>query len=129
MTQHASLTSERWGRFTLDQQVLMIGNEMNRASKFGDPADRALRRNAYERVLALTDLTIAAHSALGLRRELLRWRDLVAAIYADVPPDGGPDRGFAIRHAEAFRALLRFTPEASRQIPHVLGQAADTRRP
>lgn len=30
MTQHASLSPERWAAFSLDQQILMIGNEMNR---------------------------------------------------------------------------------------------------
>lgn len=29
MPQHASLTPERWSASTLDQQILMIGNEMN----------------------------------------------------------------------------------------------------
>ena len=29
MTQHASLTLERWAAFSRDQQVLMIANEMN----------------------------------------------------------------------------------------------------
>jgi len=32
MSQHAGLTEERWATFTLDQQILMIANEMNRAS-------------------------------------------------------------------------------------------------
>jgi hypothetical protein len=46
-----------------------------------------------------------------LRRELLRWRDLVAAIYA-----GHAD---APTHGAAFRALLCFTPAAYRQIPYM----------
>ncbi len=28
MTRHASLDEAHWARFTLDQQILMIGNEM-----------------------------------------------------------------------------------------------------
>ena len=31
-TQHASLSPERWRQFRLDQQILMIANEMNRAA-------------------------------------------------------------------------------------------------
>lgn len=113
MSQHASLRPERWARFSLDQQVLMIANEMNRASALLLPADRPSRQRAYERVLRLVDLTVAAQPKRTLRRELLRWRDLVAALY--VAPEGQP-----AAHRQAFRCLLRFTPAASRQIAHVL---------
>jgi hypothetical protein len=33
MSQHSSLSPERWAGFSLDQQILMIGNEMNRAKR------------------------------------------------------------------------------------------------
>ena len=33
MTQHANLSAERWARFSLDQQVLMIANEMHRIAR------------------------------------------------------------------------------------------------
>lgn len=113
MTQHASLTPERWARFSLDQQILMIGNEMNRATSLLGDDDLGPLRRAYERVLRLLDLTVATHERRGLRRELLRWRDLVAALY--IAP-----RADAASHTEAFRCLLRFTPAASRQIPHLV---------
>ena len=38
-TQHASLPPERWARFPPGQQLLMIANEMNRASKLFGPED------------------------------------------------------------------------------------------
>jgi hypothetical protein len=118
VTQHASLTPERWARFSLDQQILMVANEMNRASSLlGDASPDSLRRT-YERVLRLLDLTVATQARRGLRRELLRWRDLVAALY--VAP-----RADAQAHAEAFRCLLRFTP-ASKQIAH-LARTVETR--
>ena len=112
MTQHASLTLERWSQFTLDQQVVMIANEMNRASKVLGHGDDIRRKNAYERALSLVDLTIKANTGRGLRRELLRWRDLIAELYcrgASAPEE----------HAAAFRALLRFTPAAWRQIQYL----------
>jgi len=113
VTQHASLSPERWARFDLDRQVLMIANEMNRASGLlGEGDDSSLRRT-YERVLRLVDLTVQTRTRRGLRRELLRWRDLIAALY--IAPRSEP-----VAHAEAFRCLLRFTPEASKQIPHLL---------
>ena len=111
--QHAGLSEERWASFTLDQQVLMIGNEMNRASKLLSPAEREGLRNCYERVLRLLDLTVRANSKPTLRRELLRWRDLIAELYLEPEPDRP-------RHDAAFRCLLQFTPCASLQIPHVL---------
>jgi hypothetical protein len=110
MTQHAGLTQERWSAFTLDQQILMIGNEMNRAAKLVEPLDRERLRNAYSRVLALTDLTIQGQRRRTFRRELLRWRDLIAGLYI-------ADAGDPARHAAAFRCLLRFTSAAARQIP------------
>ena len=112
--QHGSLTRERWAGFPLEQQVLMIANEMNRAAQLFGPADQGRLRSALERVLALTDLTIGAQPARGFRKELLRWRDLIAALYVSSPPP------FAA-HRAAFRALLLLTPAGARQIPHVLG--------
>ena len=113
MTQHASLTPERWACFTLDQQILMVANEMNRASSLLGDEDLASLRRTYERVLRLLDLTVATQTRQGLRRELLRWRDLVATLY--VAP-----RADAASHTEAFRCLLRFTPAASKQITHLM---------
>ena len=108
-TQHASLTLERWAAFPLDQQILMIANEMHRAGKLTAPTDDARRANAYERVLRLTDLAIQAATRRAVRRELLRWRDEVARLY--IQPSSDPEG-----HAAAWRCLLRFTPEASRQL-------------
>ncbi len=110
MVQHGGLSAERWATFTLDQQILMIGNEMNRAGQMMGPSDRGRLRSSYERVLQLTDLTVRVNDRRALRRELLRWRDLVARLY--VGPDADPGA-----HREAFRCLLRFTPLASKQIP------------
>ena len=87
----------------------MIANEMNRAGKLMAPADRSRLRSAYERTLQLTDLTVQGSIRRAFRRELLRWRGLVAALY--VAPDADP-----AAHTAAFRTLLRLTPEASKQL-------------
>jgi hypothetical protein len=111
--QHATLSAQRWATFSFDQRVLMIANEMNRASKLRDPSDRDRLRACYERVLALVDLTVQVEDRSPRRRELLRWRDLIAALLmADTPEP--------LAHTAAFRCLLRFTPTASEQIPFVL---------
>ena len=74
MAHHASLAPERWSSFSLDQQILMIGNEMNRAGKLMGVPDSGRRRTGYERVLNLTDLTVFVQRKPTLRREMLRSR-------------------------------------------------------
>ena len=117
MPHHASLSLERWSSFSIDQQTLMIANEMHRAGKLVGSDDVSRRLTSYERVLSLTDLTILAQPKRSLRRELLRWRDLIAELYVAAAPD-------PLRPAAAFRALLRFTPEASKQIAALAGLPA-----
>ena len=112
---HASLSPERWARFTRDQQLMMIANEMNRASKLMAPEDRERLKSAYTRVLQLTDLTVDVRRERGLRKELLRWRELVARLW--LRSDGDPDA-----HRQAFRSLLLFSYETAKQIPFVLGE-------
>lgn len=109
-TQHRALEAERVSGRPFDEQILMIGNEMNRAAAMlarGAP-DRA--RGSYERVLALVDLVVAAAATRARRRELLRWREVVAALYVAPAPDPAG-------HRQAFRALLQTTPASATQIP------------
>jgi hypothetical protein len=113
MTQHASLSPERWAQFSLDQQILMIGNEMNRGKGLLKMRDLVGLRLSYERVLRLVDLTVEVQNRSSLRRELLRWRDLIALLYISPEPS-------AEDHRDAFRCLLLFTPVAAQQIPYVL---------
>lgn len=113
MSQHASLSPERWSAFNLDQQILMIGNEMNRAVRWMRPEDRSHRELSYERILRLVDLTVEVNSRPTLRRELLRWRDLIAELYISPEPDSAG-------HKAAFRTLLQFTPVTAQQIPYLL---------
>ena len=57
--------------------------------------------------------TIQVNPRYALRRELLRWRRVVAELYLAEPAT-------AREHDAAFRCLLRFTPLASQQIPYLL---------
>jgi len=50
--QHAGVSRERWRGYPRGQQILMIANEMNRASKLFGEADGERLRLCYERVLA-----------------------------------------------------------------------------
>jgi hypothetical protein len=58
MSQHSSLSPERWASFSLDQQILMIGNEMNRAQRSIELGNLQSLSLSYERVLRLVDLTV-----------------------------------------------------------------------
>lgn len=107
--QHADLTAERWAAFPPSSRILMIGNEMHRGARLLDDGDLPRLRSSYERVLRLADLTVACDARDGLRKELLRWRDLIAELY--LAEDPRPEA-----HRAAFRALLRLDPEASRQV-------------
>jgi hypothetical protein len=113
LSQHANLTEERWSRFDLDQQILMIANEMHRTTRVLHDADPVHYRLGYERVLRLVDLTIGVNPRRALRRELLRWRDLVAAMYVA----GGPQPDL---HRSVFRVLLQLRPVSALQIPLLL---------
>jgi hypothetical protein len=50
---------------------------------------------------------------VDVRRELLRWRDLIGALYVAAAPSTED-------HRAAFRYLLQLNPTASRQIEYLL---------
>lgn len=116
MTQHATLTQNRWSSFSTPQQILMIANEMNRAKNLFSPLDSRGLLLCYERVLLLTDLTIQSSSRRGLRKELLRWRDYAAQEYL-LLTEGNFDRS---RHLKLFKSLLLFNPESASQIAYLI---------
>ena len=111
--QHESLSADRWAQFPRDQQLLMIANEMNRASKLLAPQNRPRLSSSYERVLRLVDLTVETRPRRGLCRELLRWRDLVAELYMLPVTDEA-------RYRQVYRAFLQLVPATARQIPYLL---------
>lgn len=108
MTQHSGLSPDRWRTFGIERQLLMVANEMNRVRSSFEPEYERSRRLALERVLALTDLTIEVAERTGMRKELLRWRDLVAGLYiGEADPSA---------HAVVFRALLLLSPAGKAQL-------------
>ena len=87
----------------------MIANEMHRAARLHGPDDRTSLKLSLERVLNLVDVTVGASTRPGLRRELLRWRDLVAEQYIASQPNRDS-------HDVNFRALLMLHPDTYQQI-------------
>lgn len=113
--QHAGLTPERWAAFSPDQRLLMIANELHRATRCLERGESAGLTACYERALRLTDLTVGLAARPTLCRELLRWRDLLAVRFLE-----GAD---AASHRALLAALLTFSPAVSEQRPYLLGGA------
>lgn len=109
---HASLTPERWARFGLPRQILMVANEVNRARRALGCGDGGGARQAYGRALELLDLTVAVHRGEPVVRELLRWRLLAAEQFLAEAPD--PARAGAL-----LKALLLLSGPSARQVPHL----------
>jgi hypothetical protein len=110
MTQHSSIAPERWALFTVGQQILQIGAEMQRGLKFLAPGRLAYLRGCYERAVELVDLTVQVNENAGLRRELNLWRGVVLDLSARDEPD-------VETHRAALKALFQLDPEAALQIP------------
>jgi hypothetical protein len=109
MTRPSSLSPEGWARFSLGQQILQIGAEMQRGLDHLEPADIGRLRPCYERALGLVDLTVQVNAIPHLRRELLRWREVLGELYSSERPDPK-------LHRLAFRALLELHPHSQGQV-------------
>jgi len=104
----------RFAALTRGQRMLMIANEMNRASKWMAVDQLELRRSAYRQVLLLADLCSDVERGRGVLKELRRFRECIAGLWLDDAPR-------AEEHGELFYALLTFTPETLAQMPYVTG--------
>jgi len=78
---HKDLNPEKWSKFSPTQQILMIGNELNRAKNWLIKDDTKEVNNCYERAFELLDLTIAMNYRKNLVKELLRAREVLAILY------------------------------------------------
>lgn len=88
----------------------MIGKELHRTTRLLADSDPESSRRGYERVLRQTDLTIEVNSRPSLRRELLCWRDLAAALCVAATAD-------PVAHRAASRMPLQLHPVPARKIP------------
>jgi len=80
---HKNLDENKWGKFPLSHQVLMIANEINRARnslKLGDQKETNL---CLERALELIFLSIANLKKKSQRKEFLRLKEVLAKEYVD----------------------------------------------
>ena len=112
--QHAGLTAASWARLDRDRQLLSVAAEMSRATTALTRGEMDACRNCYERVLAMAELTVGGTSSRSLRRELLRWRDLVAELFVADSPD-------PVTHDAVHRALLLLVPSTFAQLAFARG--------
>jgi len=78
---HTDLTSEKWKSFSIDKQLLMIANEINRAKNWIEKKDFEKVLHCYERAFELIDLTVDSSKNRSLVNELMRFRELLATEY------------------------------------------------
>lgn len=84
---HQTLTEEKWGAFPFYKQLIMIGNELNRAKNWIENNDVKKVKNCYERAFELFYLTIVCLKDMRKLRELLRAKEMLGALYAEKMPD------------------------------------------
>ena len=78
---------EKWQGMPRDRQLLNIASELSRIKHWLKSDDQQAVRNCLDRVFELVDLTVEAESGiegLSFRRELLRFREALAAYYSDI---------------------------------------------
>ena len=102
---HKNLTLEKWSKYTRGQQVLMIGNELNRATNLLKNNMMPEVKNCYERAMELTDLTSADIKWKGRLKELRRFREVLAELYSK--QDGDEELNFNL-----YNCLIMMIPEA-----------------
>lgn len=102
---HIHLTLEKWFSYPKGQQILMIGNELNRAANWIKKRQNLETDMCYERAFELIDLTVEDSKWKGHLRELLRLREILAELYLQKSKDGKLNR-------LAYDALVSMHPES-----------------
>ncbi|NLX12624.1 MAG: hypothetical protein GXY44_03085 [Phycisphaerales bacterium] len=91
---HKNLDQTSWSRYPACKRIIMIVNELQRASNCIEHNDLAAFRECYERAFELIDLEISNrrnHSAL---REMFRLREIMGETYLSDAPNIETNRMF-----------------------------------
>lgn len=107
------MTPERWRSFALPDRILMVSNEVHRATSALRKGSVDSARRAYLRALDLFDLTVATleRSRPARLKEFLRWRELLALETTMESPS-------IQANLALLKALLLFTRRSALQVPH-----------
>lgn len=79
--QHKSLAQGRWKELTFLEQMANIGSEVSRALNWRAKNPEYCRQ-AFERALELTDLTLQNVNTFPRRREVARMREMLVDYFA-----------------------------------------------
>jgi len=96
---HQTLTEEKWNTFPFYKQLIMIGNELNRAKNWIENNDAEKVKSCYERAFELFYLTIVCLKDMRKLKELLRAKEMLGALYMEKTPNLN-------ENVALFRALL-----------------------
>lgn len=105
LVHHKNLPKEKWFKYSRGQQILMIGNELNRANNLLKNNMIPEVLNCYERAMELTDLTTADLKWKGHLKELRRFREVLGELYSKKDGD-------ANLSSELYKCLIEMLPEA-----------------
>ena len=73
----------RWFKFSCMEQMGHIGSEISRAQIWQQKNDLGTRNRCIERAFDLIDLSLQDHKWQGRRKELCRFREVLADCYGD----------------------------------------------
>ncbi len=78
---HKTLTQERWNKLSKRDQILNIASELSRANNWLEEKDFETAKDCYERAFQLVDLTLNGDKWQNRRKELARFREVLAYLY------------------------------------------------
>lgn len=79
---HSDDLRDRWGRFSLTEQLGNVGSEVGRANNWLKKGDKVQGEKAWCRALDLLDFTVGDARWRGRRRqELARWREALVGAW------------------------------------------------
>jgi uncharacterized protein YutE (UPF0331/DUF86 family) len=81
------MDSEKWNRYPLERQILMIGSEFARAKNLQRDNVVGEVIQCYERAFELLDLCIMDPKWRSRLKELLRFREMLGELYLRVSKD------------------------------------------
>jgi len=99
--ENCGFTKERWSRLSLAEQMGNIGSEFERAWRWREKKDKIAEQNAFDRTLALLDLTLADERHRYRLKEIARTREVLCDFF-----QGGIN--FSVTAEELRRYFMQF---------------------
>ena len=104
---HKSMDPEKWGRYPVERQILMIGSEFARAKNLLHAGLPDEVQQCFERAFELLDLCTTDPKWKPRTKELLRFREMLGELYLGCPPGD-------TRFMMMYRTLMSWTGSTSR---------------